>query len=111
MRNEQNWNVLGGERQGWRKDLRKCLQKCVTAKRNVGAGPGGVGSCTWQLSLNQVKTHTWDGGWSHSIKPWNRKSDKKEMEEICVEIHTGSSKNEMGSGLHVIHSFKQYMHG
>ena len=69
------------------------------------------GSCTWQLSLNQVKTHTWDGGWSHSIKPWNRKSDKKEMEEICVEIHTGSSKNEMGSGLHVIHSFKQYMHG
>lgn len=44
MRNEQNWNVLGGERQGWRKDLMKCLWKCTTVKRNVGAEPGaGVG--------------------------------------------------------------------
>lgn len=50
-------------------------------------GPGWA-SCTWQLSSNQVKTHTWDGGWSHSIKPWNTKSDAKEMEEICVELHT-----------------------
>lgn len=40
MRNEQNWNVLGGERQVWGKDL--SLQKCATVKRNVGAGPGGV---------------------------------------------------------------------
>lgn len=51
---------------------------------------GGVGStesCTWQLSSNQVNAHTRDGGWSHSVKPWNRKkSDEKEMEEICVVL-------------------------
>lgn len=53
MRNEQNWNVLGGERQVCGKDL--SLQKCATVKRNVGAGPGGEvggaqGEYTWQLS-------------------------------------------------------------
>lgn len=61
MRNEQNWNVLGGERQGWRKDLRKCLQKCVTAKRNVGAGPGGGGELHLAVVFKPSKdTHV---GW------------------------------------------------
>lgn len=53
MRNEQNWNVLGGERQVWGKDL--SLQKCATVKRNVGAGRGKeVGGTQGELHLAAI---------------------------------------------------------
>lgn len=93
MRNEQNWNVLGGERQGWGKDLMKCLWKCTTVDGNVSAGPGkGVGSGgELHLAVVVKSTKGTYTGWGMEscYKTLEQKEErKKEVEETYMELHT-----------------------
>lgn len=99
MRNEQNWNVLGGERQVWGKDL--SLRKCATVKRNVGAGLGGGGRRQGEVhlaaTLKPIEGTYMGGERGCSVNPWDRKkNNEREVKDLGGTPHSGCN-DEMGS--------------